>query len=595
MAISGSSVVHFTDWNHLFFEWNVVSQSIDNNTTTISWTLYHKAQRASGIINSTVQKTWAVNIDGTEYSGYTSVAIGPQSGYDPNDSRLYRSQLASGSATIPHNIDGTKTFSYSFYVQYDITFSDNWIGQVGLRDTVYELDVIPRASDFTVSDGTLGIAQIITVAQKNPALTHGITYSCGSVETQLICAWNTSATSVSFTPPIDLAWQAVNGTRVWVDIHLQTYDSGGTPIGSTITKGVWMTIPDSVKPSCTLSVSDPTGYANKYGGYIQGQSKVAIEVLPTTAYGSAINKYVVTAEGVNYTTPEVTIPVIQSTGNVTINATVTDTRGRSGSNSKSITVIPYTVPTITMLKVHRCNADGTENDKGLYGKVTYGYVIDSLSGQNGMSGYIQYKKTSDSTYTTHELPTALTVTNGTFIFAADDGVTYDVQLLIADNFISVSHRTALSTAYTLIHYSPTGKGITFGGIRTGEGFNVVDMPFKINDFEVDYTVEQGESDGWFYRKWNSGIAECWKVYYGQVGSGKNNYSGFYYSETIMVPFPFTFANLPTVTVDGGSVTYMNFVRVFGKYSDKASFTVVGLTNAGTVDITVDIKAIGKWK
>ena len=147
----------------------------------------------------------------------------------------------------------------------------------------------------------------------------------------------------------------------------------------------------------------------------------------------------------------------------------------------------------------------------------------------------------------------------------------------------------------MIHYAPSGKGITFGGIRNNDAFNIVDMPFRINDIDVDYIVEQGEIDGWFYRKWNGGFAECWKIYYGSVNSGKTNYSGFYYSETVTVPFPFTFTNLPTVTVDGGSVTYMNFVRVFGKYSDKASFTVVSMMDAGSVDITVDIKAIGRWK
>jgi hypothetical protein len=212
-----------------------------------------------------------------------------------------------------------------------------------------------------------------------------------------------------------------------------------------------------------------------------------------------------------------------------------------------------------------------------------------------MSGFIQYKKTTETEYTSQGLPTAFTVTNGSYIFAADDGSTYDVQLLIADGFVSVGHRTTLSTAFSLIHYAPSGKGITFCGIRNNDAFNIVDMPFKIDDVDVDYIVEQGEVDGWFYRKWNGGFAECWKVYYGSVNSAKTNYSGFYYSETVSVPFPFTFTNLPTVTVDGGSVTYMNFVRVFGKYSDKASFSVVSMMNAGTVDITVDIKAIGRWK
>ena len=111
---------------------------------------------------------------------------------------------------------------------------------------------------------------------------------------------------------------------------------------------------------------------------------------------------------------------------------------------------------------------------------------------------------------------------------------------------------------------------------------------------ADHIIEQGENDGWFYRKWSSGIAECWKLHYENgVNMGATNYTGFYYSPTISVNYPFVFANLPTVTVDGGSTSHMNFIRVFGSYSDKATFCVVGHYSA-TVDVTVHIKAIGRW-
>ena len=583
MATSGDKTIVVTNWDNLVFSWSLSSQSVVNNTSTITWAL-KLVSTGSGRIDSTASKRWSVTVNGTNYNGTNTVGISNNS----------TKTLASGVSIIKHADDGTKTFSYSFSQEFSITFNASSIGTITGSGTG-TLPTIPRASDFTVSDGTLGVAQTITVARQSNSFTHGLTYSCGSVKTQLITAWNTTSGSVSFTPPLDLAWQSVNGNRVWVDIHLQTYHSDGTPIGSVVTKGVWMTIPDSIKPSCTLSVSDPTGYANKYGAYIQGQSKLTVKVTPQTSYGSPIASCLIVADNNKFATTEATTPVIQSTGSVKIYADVTDSRGRLGSATTTVNVLPYTRPVITTLKVHRCNQDGTENDRGLYGKVTYSYTIDALNNKNGMSGFIQYKKTSETEYTSVALPSAFSVTNGTFIFAADDGSTYDVQLLIADSFISVGHRTALSTAYTLIHYAPSGKGITFGGIRNTEAFNIIDMPFRINDTDVDYIVEQGEIDGWFYRKWNGGFAECWKIYYGTVNSAKTNYSGFYYSETITVPFPFTFTNLPTVTVDGGSVTYMNFVRTFGKYSDKASFSVVSMMNAGNVDVTVDIKAIGRWK
>lgn len=584
MATTGTVNVKVTGYDTLRFTWNTSSQSIENNTSTVSWKMELVAG-SSGKITSNVSKKWSVTVDGKRYSGTNTIGIANNA----------TKTLASGSTVIEHDDDGKKTFNFSFYQQFSgLVFSGDNISDKSGNGTGV-LDTIPRASSFTVSEGTLGVAQTITVTRQSTVFRHGITYSCGSVSTQLICAWNTASESVSFTPPLDLAWQAPNGTRVWVDVHLQTYHTDGTPIGKTVTKGVWMAIPASVKPSCTVSVSDPTGYATKYGGYIQGQSKLAIKVTPTTAYGSTISGYLINADGNKYTSQEVTTDVVRSTGNVEVYADVADSRGRLGYARTTINVIPYAVPTITHLKVHRCDANGADNERGLYVRVNYGYVIDSISGKNGMSGYIQYKKTTETQFTSVALTTAFSVENGTFIFAADDAASYDVQFRIADSFMSTGSSTVVSTGFTIIHFSPSGKGMNIGGINNGEGLRLYNIPFYIEDVEVDYIVEQGESGGWFYRKWNGGIAECWKVHYASVNSGKTNYSGFYYSDTIAVPFPFTFANLPTVTVDGGSASYMNFVRVFGKYSDKASFTVVGLTDAGTVDVTVDIKAIGMWK
>lgn len=581
MASSGSfntSAFNATDGTRfLVFSWTEASQSIDSNQTKINWSL-----KGGGTSTQYI------------YAGSFKVVIAGQTVYNYTGERIpleNGTSIASGTYTFNHNADGTGNFTA--YAEAGIyTYAVNCTGS-----KTFTLDTIPRASNFTVSEGTLGVAQTIKVTRNSTTFTHGLTYSCGSVSTQLICAWDTKTESVSFTPPKDLAWQAVNGNRVWVSIHLQTYNNGN-PIGNVVTKGVWMTIPTTSEfmPSCALAVSDPTGYADKFGAYIQGQSQLAITVIPTTAYGSEITGYSVAADGNKFTAAEVTTPVVQSSGSVTVNATVTDTRSRTGSASATVNVLPYVPPVITALTVHRCDADGSENDRGQYAKVTYSYSVDTISGKNGMSGFLQYKKSDDVEYTSIDLPVAFSVVDGTYIFAAEDDSAYDVQLLIADSFISIGRKTSVSTAFTLIHYSPTGRGITFGGLGTGNGVNIINIPFSIEGVEVDYIVEQGEVDGWFYRKWNGGLAECWKIYYGTgIASGKNNYSGFYYSETIAVPFPFTFTNLPTVTVDGGSVTYMNFVRVFGQYSDKATFAVVSLTNAGNVDVTVDIKAIGKWK
>lgn len=47
----------------------------------------------------------------------------------------------------------------------------------------------------------------------------------------------------------------------------------------------------------------------------------------------------------------------------------------------------------------------------------------------------------------------------------------------------------------------------------------------------DYITEQGEIDGWTYRKWNSGIAECWKVWYSGTFAPTAQVNGFWYRVT----------------------------------------------------------------
>jgi Tfp pilus assembly protein PilW len=102
MATSGSKSVTVTSWDTLKFSWAQVSQSIPNNTTTVSWTLQLIAG-SSGKISSTASKDWSVTVNGTNYSGTNTVGI----------SNNATKTLASGKTTISHDADGTKSFSYS--------------------------------------------------------------------------------------------------------------------------------------------------------------------------------------------------------------------------------------------------------------------------------------------------------------------------------------------------------------------------------------------------------------------------------------------------------------------------------------------------
>lgn len=463
MATSGSKSVTVTSWDTLKFNWWENSQSITNNTTTIGWKMELIATSA-GYISSSVPKDWSVTVNGTKYSGTNYVGISNNS----------TKTLASGTTTISHNSDGTKTFSYSFSQEFAINFN----GYIGTKSGsgTGTLDTIPRKSTLSVSNGTLGTEQTLTVARNSDSFTHTIVATCGE-QSKTICTKSTNE-SIEFTPPIAWASENTTGTSVSVTYKITTYN-GSTSLGdNSYTKTC--SIPSSVKPSCSVSVTDPTGYSDTYGGFVKGLSKFKVVVTPTLAYESAIASYSTTANGSTYTTASFTTNVLKSSGSLTVKATVKDKRGRSGSASISKTVLDYSAPIISKLSVGRCNADGTANDKGEYAKVTFSGSITSLNKKNSAKYKLQYKKSSDSGNPTEVVLTDYTglynVTDVSYIFAADTGSSYDVKVFAIDNFDSVARTTSVSTGYTLMHWLASGLGMAIG--KVAELAGVLDIGFK---------------------------------------------------------------------------------------------------------------------
>ena len=106
MATSGSQLFEFgfPDLIDLTFNWERTSYSIANNTSTIEWSLTYKV----GLNNLSDSTKVVVGINGQTYSStfsYTWLASGT---------------AISGTTTITHSNDGTKSFPFS---AFNILFS----------------------------------------------------------------------------------------------------------------------------------------------------------------------------------------------------------------------------------------------------------------------------------------------------------------------------------------------------------------------------------------------------------------------------------------------------------------------------------------
>lgn len=492
MATSGSKqVTIFSSWLHLKFSWEQNSQSAANNTTTIGW----KMELISGNGSLTKKsRKWTVSIDGTQYTGTVNVSIAKNS----------TQTLASGTATINHNTDGSKVFSYSFSQEFDLTLNNgNYMGtyQGSGSDT---LTTIARASqpslvtypNTTNNIGNFGEEFSIHMNSASQSFRHTVRYSYGNRSGTIA---KDVVNGTKWAVPVAFMNDIPNSTSASGRIYVDTYDAFSRLVGTKYT-GFTVTVPASVKPSCAFTLDDITGVDSIYGSPVKGLSKIKVTVNAQTAYSSPIDTCRIVANGAAYSGTTATTGVLKQSGNSVVTATVTDARGRSGSVSYTMNVQNYSAPAITALSVHRCDEDGTSNDRGEFVKVTFSATVSSMSNKNTATYSLLYKQSTDSVYT--EIPldglrNNYAVSNYSYIFEADGSNSYDVMVSVTDRHNGnnpATRSTSASTAFTLINYHPQGDAIRFGGVAEMR-----------NAFQNDLTFIQTGNQYCYYSEGTSGV------------------------------------------------------------------------------------------
>ena len=107
-------------------------------------------------------------------------------------------------------------------------------------------------------------------------------------------------------------------------------------------------------------------------------------------------------------------------------------------------------------------------------------------------------------------------------------------------------------------------------------------------------IEQGISGGWTYRKWYSGIAECWGIF---IYPNHLHYSidsaTSWYNHTGNKELPFTFSAPPCFNyiVKGGTGS----AYPMAAYCDNNSVTWHANSNVDNADFTVHFQVVGRWK
>ncbi|MBG9366563.1 DUF859 family phage minor structural protein [Streptococcus sp. NLN64] len=314
---------------------DTTSQDVEANTSQIR-VRAHLLNR--GWTFTGYQINASVTVDGqtVSYSGSPAMLS--------NNSSI---QLIDKTITVTHNDDGSKTANMTARLQGGGGYSPNTltIGQQG-----YKLADIARASSATVPSGVIGSQMTITIQPVKAGYTHTVRYEFGSKSGTIA---SNVATSANWTPPMDLCDLYPNATTGTGQIHVDTY-SGGRKLG-TRSFATNVTIPDSVKPTLSnFSLSEGSDVVKRKlpdGPFVQILSKVKVNFgVAHGVRGSTITGYKAVVLGSNQTVTENngTFGVIDRSGEVTIRATVIDSRGReSAPVDKKVRFEPYHAPILS--------------------------------------------------------------------------------------------------------------------------------------------------------------------------------------------------------------------------------------------------------
>lgn len=379
---------------------------------------------------------------------------------------------------VPHNGDGTKTVGIKISVGLNT-------GGYGSSMVAFDLPLptIARASTVNDMTGTLGSAMTININRKNSAFKHTVKYNFGALSGTI--ATNVD-TSVSWTPPLNLATAMPNKTSDWGNITVETY-SGSSKIGSATCR-LTLSVPDSVKPTLdSIALTDSNAAVknllNTANTFVQVMSNIQVAFNGASgAYGSTISSYRAEIVGKNQNTNSNNgfLGMMNFNGAVTIRAIVTDSRGRTSDPvDVKATVLDYFTPQLSFT-AQRSGSESTTVTVTRNAKVAP-LTIAGVQ-KNKMKLTFKYKEHSSATYTADTgstngtWTTISSLTNSSANLGATFSVlkSYDVIGKIEDSFTSYEFLITIGTDSFPLALRPDGVGLG----KVPETANAVDSDWQ---------------------------------------------------------------------------------------------------------------------
>jgi hypothetical protein len=256
--------------------------------------------------------------------------------------------------------------------------------------------------------------------------------------------------------------------------------------------------------------------------YVQGKSKVEVTISASGTYGSTIKSRSTTVKsGTNLisssSSSSFTSGILNYSGTITIATTVTDSRGRITTVTSTITVIEYQKPQVEYFFSYRTSGGDEEDPNGSFIRLYGRAVIAPIENTNTKLVKLQYRVAGETLWEDATESTSYYSVYLTKTVAADPNLSYETRMYVEDYDSLSELRREVGTAFVLMDFNASGKGLAIGKVSEVDAFEVAIPAFF--DGIQGYIVEAGTNINGTYVKFGDGTMICYMTVASVEGLG----------------------------------------------------------------------------
>ena len=253
----------------------------------------------------------------------------------------------------------------------------------------------------------------------------------------------------------------------------------------------------------TYSIADTSSMYEQYDVFLRNvTTQIVLSVNVSASYGAPAYASYTTNQSSGYFPGDVesgfgsvVVPLSTNGNSEIIRLYVRASGSYLLSETVTIPIIDYSVPSLPTASIHRCDSDGTANDNGDHCRIDWAVAITSINNQNSKKLTIRHPEG-----TTEFDPLDSYTQSGSLIVAASTESTYGIDFTVSDDLNTITKSLRLSTAQAVLDLLYGGGGVAFGkvanvqdAVEISELWKLICYKLMLNGIDMNKWVKQLES------------------------------------------------------------------------------------------------------